>query len=177
MYKPPSSPSSILPPGNATCASLVIRAVSGPSPFSLCRNKISARASLALTQSSWKNSVKLGGSEERREVDHCGGGTTRKIMATAARRGSACNSDVSASYNGTKKNRTRRGGRYQTRGCRPYSMQSMCKVGDDNLIVCWLFIRQGIGTWRIFLTAIVGHASRIFVQCCRLAERDKLLCS
>jgi hypothetical protein len=94
VYKPPSSPSSILPPGNATCASRVFRSrvlmrdASSAAGFSRRRNNISGRAPGSFTQSNVKNSDSVGcvggivgGGAE-------GGGTTRIMRATAARRGS-----------------------------------------------------------------------------------------
>lgn len=105
VYRPPSSPSSVFPPGNATCASRVfgplplICPLSCPSGRSLRRKRISGRAPGAVTQSSWKNSESVGAGTfageplsagcEGAGKTWFGGGETRRMIATAARRGSA----------------------------------------------------------------------------------------
>lgn len=91
VYKPPSSPSSVLPPGKATCVSLL--ALSGgvscsTEGLSRRRKRISGRAAGSLTQSKVKNSSREGGWAELEGMGPVGAGATRIMRATAARRGS-----------------------------------------------------------------------------------------
>lgn len=94
VYKPPSSPSSVLPPGKATCASFVtFLLLSGgvscsTEGLSRRRKRISGRAAGSFTQSKLKNSERVGGGTELEGMELPGAGATRMMSATAARRGS-----------------------------------------------------------------------------------------
>ena len=100
MYRPPSSPSSVRPPGKARWASSMLL------PFELAslalrpgtpsdawgpvrrRNRISGRARGLFTQSYSKNWARVDGGVCGLGTGWVGEGTTRMTIATAARRGS-----------------------------------------------------------------------------------------
>jgi hypothetical protein len=99
VYRLPSSPSSVLPPGNVTWASLVfctlmLAEASSAEGFSRCKKRISGRASGSFTQSSSKNSLRLGGEGVGLGRGKEGEGTIRIIRATAALRGSGMHNEI-----------------------------------------------------------------------------------
>lgn len=147
VYRPPSSPSSVLPPGNATCASCVLltRVLRRPESVcvagsSRCKNKISGLDPESFTQSSSKNSESVGGGCDREGMGEpqSGDAHTRRTMATLARRGSTSRS-LSRYENATKVSSRTCRGRFDDSGWGgPYTVQGTRQERNYwGWLFCW----------------------------------------